>query len=250
MRVSQSSSFTASLLQPHMEIRSSHDARPDLTGGISAVGQSVRGNSRPVHGFAAHRGVALWRKRAATMGLACCARHPQHLRRGEVCRVSLRRLQCFPGSCSIAQRPTSNRSRALRRGRPGESDDMSRVTRRDTLIGAGALAGTALWRPRFSFGQGWNLPIDDSAQPPDLPIEDGATLRIVRPSKFVDGDQVVFEQNTKAFTEKRASRSRSTTRPGRICGPRPRSRPMSGPARTSCWPGSTTRSSIRTSSST
>ena len=79
---------------------------------------------------------------------------------------------------------------------------MSRVTRRDTLIGAGALAGTALWRPRFSFGQGWNLPIDDSAQPPDLPIEDGATLRIVRPSKFVDGDQVVFEQNTQAFTEK------------------------------------------------
>ena len=79
---------------------------------------------------------------------------------------------------------------------------MSRFTRRDTLIGAGALAGTALWRPRLSFSQGWNLPIDDSAQPPELPIEDGATLRVTRPSKFVDGDQIVFERNTQSFTEK------------------------------------------------
>ena len=79
---------------------------------------------------------------------------------------------------------------------------MSRFTRRHTLIGAGALAGTALWRPRLSFGQGWNLPIDDSAQPPDLPIEDGASLRVVRPSKFVDGDQNLWEQNTTSFTDK------------------------------------------------
>jgi multiple sugar transport system substrate-binding protein len=97
---------------------------------------------------------------------------------------------------------TFNGSRAMHRGRPRESDDMSRFTRRETLIGAGALASTALWRPRLSFGQGWNLPIDDSAQPPDLPIEDGATLRVVRPSKFVDGDQKLWEQNTQSFTDK------------------------------------------------
>jgi multiple sugar transport system substrate-binding protein len=33
-----------------------------------------------------------------------------------------------------------------------------------------------------------------------LPIEDGAELRVLRPAKFVDGDEVLFQQNTEAFT--------------------------------------------------
>ncbi len=37
---------------------------------------------------------------------------------------------------------------------------------------------------------------------PKMEIEKGASLRVLRPSKFVDGDQAVFDQNTKRFTEK------------------------------------------------
>ena len=37
--------------------------------------------------------------------------------------------------------------------------------------------------------------------PPDLPIEDGASLRVLRPSKFVQGDETLFLENTKKFTE-------------------------------------------------
>ena len=76
---------------------------------------------------------------------------------------------------------------------------MSRFSRRDTIkLGAGALAGTTL------FGAGSlraAIPVAD-ATPPDLPIEDGATLRILRPSKFVDGDERLFTENTEAFTAK------------------------------------------------
>ena len=64
---------------------------------------------------------------------------------------------------------------------------MSKLTRRDTLqLGAGALAGATLLRPRWTGAQ--NYAVKDIA-PPQLSIEDGASLRVVRPSKFVAGDE-------------------------------------------------------------
>ena len=70
---------------------------------------------------------------------------------------------------------------------------MSKLTRRDTLqLGAGALAGATLLRPRWTGAQ--NYAVKDVA-PPELSIEDGASLRVVRPSKFVAGDEEVFTRD-------------------------------------------------------
>lgn len=74
---------------------------------------------------------------------------------------------------------------------------MTRITRRDTIkLGAGALAGASV------FGVGSlraAIPVADVTAP-DLPIEDGATLRVLRPSKFVSGDEILFQENTEKFT--------------------------------------------------
>ena len=68
------------------------------------------------------------------------------------------------------------------------------ITRRNALaLGAGA----ALSLPGFKASA---LPIKDVA-PPKLPIEKGATLRVLRPTKFVDPDEVIFRENVKKFTE-------------------------------------------------
>jgi multiple sugar transport system substrate-binding protein len=76
---------------------------------------------------------------------------------------------------------------------------VKRFTRRDSIkLGAG-LAGAAMLGPRASFAQ-QSYAVKDVA-PPDLPIEDGASLRVLRPSKFVEGDERVFLENTKKFTE-------------------------------------------------
>ena len=37
--------------------------------------------------------------------------------------------------------------------------------------------------------------------PPDQPIEDGASLRVLRPAKFVAGDESCWLENTKKYTE-------------------------------------------------
>lgn len=71
-----------------------------------------------------------------------------------------------------------------------------RFTRRDSIklgagVGAAALLGSTSLRAE--------IPTFD-APAPDLPIEDGATLRVLRPSKFVDGDESQFIANTEAFT--------------------------------------------------
>jgi multiple sugar transport system substrate-binding protein len=44
------------------------------------------------------------------------------------------------------------------------------------------------------------IPIAD-VQPPKMPIENGATLRVLRPTKFVDPDEVIFRANVKKFTD-------------------------------------------------
>ena len=38
-------------------------------------------------------------------------------------------------------------------------------------------------------------------EPPRLPIEPGASLRIIRPSRFVEPDEVIFRQNAQRFAE-------------------------------------------------
>jgi multiple sugar transport system substrate-binding protein len=77
---------------------------------------------------------------------------------------------------------------------------VSRFTRRDSIkLGAGALAGASLLGASRGFAQNGFATADVS--PPDLPIEDGASLRVLRPSKFVEGDEVMFLENTKKFTE-------------------------------------------------
>lgn len=74
---------------------------------------------------------------------------------------------------------------------------MTEITRRGSLIlGAGALAATSLPARRARAA----IPIG-SATPPSYPIEKGAMLRVLRPTKFVDPDEVIFRENTKAFTE-------------------------------------------------
>jgi multiple sugar transport system substrate-binding protein len=72
------------------------------------------------------------------------------------------------------------------------------ITRRDALkLGAAAaLTGTALTGRAFGAG----IPTAD-VQPPDLPIEKGASLRVLRPTKFVDADEPVWRENTKKFSD-------------------------------------------------
>src|ERR1700752_394683 len=73
---------------------------------------------------------------------------------------------------------------------------MKTFTRRDSLkVGAGALAGAAMasgspLRPAF-------------AQEPtiDLKPEAGATLRVLRPAKFVAGDEKLWLENTEKYTQ-------------------------------------------------
>jgi multiple sugar transport system substrate-binding protein len=72
----------------------------------------------------------------------------------------------------------------------------NRFTRRDSIklgagVGAAALLGSTSLRAE--------IPVAE-ATPPDLPIEDGASLRVMRPSKFVDGDEILFMENSQAFT--------------------------------------------------
>lgn len=74
---------------------------------------------------------------------------------------------------------------------------MTEITRRTALAaGGGALAAAGL--PGF---QASALTIAN-VEPPKLPLENGATLRVLRPTKFLDPDEVVFRANLKAFSDK------------------------------------------------
>jgi len=78
---------------------------------------------------------------------------------------------------------------------------MTDLTRRDTLaIGAAALGASAL--PMIGARAAvTDVPMAD-VKPPSFPIEKDASLRIMRPAKFVDADETIFRANTKAFTDK------------------------------------------------
>jgi multiple sugar transport system substrate-binding protein len=77
---------------------------------------------------------------------------------------------------------------------------MQGLTRRQSLaVGAATLGATAV--PLIgAHAADTDVPTAD-VKPPAFKIESGATLRVLRPAKFVDPDEVLFRANTKKFTE-------------------------------------------------
>src|SRR5919202_6002117 len=73
---------------------------------------------------------------------------------------------------------------------------MSDITRRQSLgLGLGALAAGFV-------GQGASAAVTGAdVAPPKLDLEKGASLRVLRPTKFVDPDEVVFRENTEKFAQ-------------------------------------------------
>ncbi len=73
------------------------------------------------------------------------------------------------------------------------------ITRRrlgQASFGVAGLAATGL------LGQGAQAAVPVADVPPlNLPIEKGASLRVLRPSKFVDPDETIFRENTKRFAD-------------------------------------------------
>ena len=73
---------------------------------------------------------------------------------------------------------------------------MTNITRRGALAaGGGILAAGALPAAPASAITMANVEM------PKLPIEKDATLRVLRPTKFLDPDEVIFRENLKKFTE-------------------------------------------------
>src|ERR1700749_5232524 len=73
------------------------------------------------------------------------------------------------------------------------------ITRRDALVlgvSAAALAATGASAQTASKIKAADVPA------PSLPIEKGASLRMLRPVRFVQADEDVFRANAKAFTDK------------------------------------------------
>jgi len=73
------------------------------------------------------------------------------------------------------------------------------ITRRDSLaLGVAALGGSSA--PLFGAQAAvTDVPMAD-VKPPNLPIEKGAALHVLRPAKFVAADEVVFKANVEKFT--------------------------------------------------
>lgn len=73
---------------------------------------------------------------------------------------------------------------------------MKDITRRGFGIGAAGVLGAGV------LGANARAAIPMADVPPlNLPIERGASLRVLRPAKFVDPDEVVFRENTAKFTQ-------------------------------------------------
>jgi len=76
---------------------------------------------------------------------------------------------------------------------------MTSFTRRESLaLGAAAIGAAAL--PPNGARAAEEVPAADVA-PPEYKIEKGATLRVLRPAKFIEADEVFFRANTKKFSE-------------------------------------------------
>ena len=76
------------------------------------------------------------------------------------------------------------------------------ITRRDSLaLGAAALGAAAsipIIGARAAFD---DVPTAD-VKPPEYKIEQGASLHVIRPAKFIDPDEVYWKENTKKFSDK------------------------------------------------
>ena len=108
-----------------------------------------------------------------------------------------------PGAARVhhLQGDGSLASRDVRRGTGGRHCTKGGIhgqyhyaARRARALGAGAAAATLV---DFKASA---IPIAN-VEPPNLPIEKGATLRVLRPTKFVDPDEVIFRENIKKFTD-------------------------------------------------
>jgi multiple sugar transport system substrate-binding protein len=78
---------------------------------------------------------------------------------------------------------------------------MAGLTRRDTLLsGTTALIGAATLPLIGARAADLDVPTAD-VKSPGFKIESGATLRVLRPAKFVAPDEELFRANTKKFTE-------------------------------------------------
>jgi multiple sugar transport system substrate-binding protein len=76
---------------------------------------------------------------------------------------------------------------------------MTEITRRDSLaLGAAAVLGAA--SVPLIGARAQDVPAADVPEP-KFAIEKGASLRVLRPAKFVDPDETVFRANTKKFTD-------------------------------------------------
>jgi len=74
---------------------------------------------------------------------------------------------------------------------------MQHVTRRATLaLGAASHAASA-----HAQGGSSSVPRAD-IPPPAQPIEQGASLRVIRPARFIDADEIVFRENASRFSER------------------------------------------------
>ena len=80
---------------------------------------------------------------------------------------------------------------------------MDHLTRRKSLLlGAGALGAAALpGRGALAATMEAGVPVGD-VKTPSLPIEKGASLKVLRPAKFIAPDETYFRANTKKFTDK------------------------------------------------
>jgi len=70
------------------------------------------------------------------------------------------------------------------------------IKRRDALLGGTAAMALALARQ----ANGQDIPKAD-ATPPKLDIEKGASLKLIRPARFVEPDEVIFRANTAKFAK-------------------------------------------------
>ena len=76
---------------------------------------------------------------------------------------------------------------------------MTGFTRRESLaLGAAAFGAATL--PIIGAHAAGDVPTAD-VKPPPYKIEKGATLRVLRPAKFVAPDETYFRENTKKFTQ-------------------------------------------------
>ena len=75
---------------------------------------------------------------------------------------------------------------------------MANIITRRSILGAGA-AITAAGAGAPAFAQS-NIQTA-AATPPPMPIESGATLRMLRPVRFVQPDEEVFRANCARFTQ-------------------------------------------------